>query len=179
VDIGGFLKPWSKLAYRHIPADSPFGPLDLRFAGSSQVNRWNVAGTRTLYLASDRGVILAEFARHLHEDLAAGAEPRLVARRIYRMHVDLELSLDLRDRTLWDALSLTNAPECFLDRTVARAVAGFARHATPAQAMIVPSMAFLDQPDRWNVVLFLEKLPADPSSYLSSVVSVGTVRLGP
>lgn len=177
--LNGFLKPWSSRADRPIPAESPFGPLDLRFAGRGRNNRWNRAGERTLYLASDRGVIVGEFARHVRHDRAPAGEAQVVERRIYEMRARVDFALDLRDPTLCDILSLTNAPACFLDRDIARAVSGYARYATPAQALIVPSMAFLDQPERWILVLFLEKLPADPTVYLSSLSPVGTVSFAP
>ena len=62
-------RPWSGAAFRHIPAGSPVGVLDFRFAGRSADNRWNAQGEPTVYLASDRGVALAELARHFHEAL--------------------------------------------------------------------------------------------------------------
>ena len=63
--------------------------------------------------------------------------------------------------------------DVFLDRVVCRATAGFIRATTPAQAIRVPSVAFLDDPRRWVLVLFLEKLPPEPRSFIRSVRRVG------
>ena len=91
--------------------------------------------------------------------------------------MQIDALLDLRDARVLDQLSLTDTPSCFLDREIARATAQFLRRTTPAQGILVPSMAFLDQPDRWVLVLFLEKLPSDPGRFLTSVASTGVFRV--
>jgi hypothetical protein len=101
------------------------------------------------------------------------------ARDIYRMHVACDYVLDLRAPAICVALHLIDAPICFQDPTVARATAHFLRAATPTQALLVPSMGFLDQLTRWNLVLFLEKLPPDPRAFLTEVERVGMLALGP
>jgi hypothetical protein len=60
----------------------------------------------------------------------------------------------------------------------ARATARFLRLTTSAEGLLVPSVAFLDDPSRWNRVLFLDKLPADVSSYMSATFH-RTVRVSP
>jgi hypothetical protein len=84
--------------------------------------------------------------------------------------------IDLRQAPVWDELSLGNAPHCFLEIDVARATAGFIRKTTNAQGMLVPSMGFLDQLDRWCLVVFLEKL-GDPKSFISSVTNTGILQM--
>ena len=74
-------------------------------------------------------------------------------------------------------LSLTPSPHVFLDKVVSRATAGFIRTTTPAQGIRVPSMAFLDDPRRWVLVLFLEKLPSDPRAFIRSARRVGTFEV--
>src|SRR3712207_4323676 len=111
-----FVRPWSGVGIRHIPAGSPFGPLDFRFAGLAETNRWNVRGEPTLYLASDRGVALAEFARHLQDDRVPGFAPRTVERAVFRLTVTVQRVLDLRDSAVSEALGLTGAPRVFLER---------------------------------------------------------------
>jgi hypothetical protein len=76
---------------------------------------------------------------------------------------------------VWAELSLTNAPDCFKDRDVARACANFIRYTTTAT--FVPSMAFLDDLEQWCLVLFLEKLPTDVREFLPSVNTDGTFRI--
>jgi hypothetical protein len=74
----------------------------------------------------------------------------------------LKATLNLCHPDVCAALSLSNAPDCFRDKSVARAVAHFIRHTTSTQAIFVPSMALLDNLEPWGLVLFLEHLPAVP-----------------
>ena len=143
-----FLTPWAGAACRHISDDSPIGVLDFRFAGTGRRNRWNLSGQPTLYLASDHGVLIGEFARHLDRDRALPGQPTAEARRVYDLRVRLDAALDLRDPRLCAELSLRDAPACFLDRALCQAVSGYVRRTTPAQALLVPSIAFLDDPHR-------------------------------
>ena len=175
--IERFLRAWSGQAVRHIPAGAPYEVLDLRFAGQSATNRWSHPGQPTLYLASDRAVALAEFARHLREERSLDLLSGVVERSVYRLDVTVEVVLDLRDERLIRELSLQDAPACFLDRSIARAVADFLRRTTAAHALLVPSVAFLDDPERWILVLFLEKLPADHGQFIRALRSEGTFRL--
>ena len=45
-----------------------------------------------------------------------------------------------------------------------------------AEALLVPPSAFLDDPAQWNLVLFLEKLPPDLSTFISETPA-GTFRV--
>ncbi len=103
--------------------------------------------------------------------MAAGT----AARAIYRLDLAVDAILDLRDPTIWTALSISNAPFCFTNQTITRATARYVRDTTRATGMFVPSVAFLDQLDRWCLVLFLDKLPSDPRAYITSVTQVGTL----
>jgi RES domain-containing protein len=161
---------------RHIPAGSPFGVLDTRFAGRTGDNRWNAAGDPTLYLAADRAVALAEFARHLRERQDATLGPFVIERAVYQLKLELQAVLDLREAAVRSALGLHGGVRRFLDVEVARATASFVRRTTPAEAVLVPSTAFLDDPQRWNLVLFLEKLPRDLGSIMR-VTAAGTFRV--
>lgn len=87
--LDAFPRPWSGPAFRHIPASSPIGVLDFRFAGRSADNRWNEPGEPTVYLASDRGVALAELARHFHEAPVPPARLQLVERAVFRLEVTI------------------------------------------------------------------------------------------
>ena len=177
--LDGFVRSWSGVAFRHIPADSPYDVFDFRFAALASKNRWNYQGQATLYLASDRGVALGEFARHLREDRFPAIGGKAIARSVFRLELSIERLIDLRDADLCAALSLRNAPYCFLDKDLSRAVAQFLRQTTAAQAILVPSMAFLDHRDRWIAALFLEKLPADPRQFLTTVRLEGRFQVSP
>lgn len=174
-DLAG---PWTGEAYRHIPAGSSYDILDFRFAGLTE-NRWNYRDQPTLYVASDLAVALAEMARHLDNIAGPGLEPVLRARELYRLTLKLERVLDLRSADVHAALSLAGAPHCFLEKEVARATAHYVRTVADAQAVLVPSMAFLDDPNRWVGVLFLEHLPGDAREFVTSVERERLFRLDP
>jgi RES domain-containing protein len=176
--LAAHIRPWGGVGIRHIPADSPFGVLDVRFAGRVGDNRWNQAGDPTLYLASDRGVALAEFARHFHERLDPALGPLAIERAVYELDVRVEALLDLREAVVRDALGLHGGSRRFVDAAVARATGNFVRRTTSAQAILVPSVAFLDDPARWNLVLFLEKLAPNLSDFIH-VRPAGTFRVAP
>jgi RES domain-containing protein len=176
--IAAHIRPWGGVGVRHIPADSPYGVLDTRFAGRVGDNRWNRAGDPTFYVASDRGVALAEFARHFRERQDAALVPLAVERVLYQLSVGVQASLDVREPTVRSALGLYGGARRFLDAEVARATATFIRRTTSAEALLVPSVAFLDDPARWNIVLFLEKLPPDLSMFIKATPA-GTFRIAP
>ena len=108
--------------------------------------------------------------------MAALAE-LVLERRLFRLEIALDYTLDLRAQALIQQLSIADAPARFLDRAVARAVAGFLRATTSAQGLLVPSVAFLDDPSRFLVVCFLEKLPSESERWIRSVTVDGNFRL--
>jgi RES domain-containing protein len=175
--LSDHIRPWSGSAYRHIPADSPYHVLDTRFAGRVAENRWNVPGEPTFYLAGDVGVALAEYARHFQERRTPALALVRQRRALYRLELSLDHVLDLREASVRRELDLHGGPRRFLDLNVARATARFIRVTTPAEGLLVPSVAFLDEPNRWNLVLFLEKLPKDLSSVIT-VHSEGMFEIG-
>jgi RES domain-containing protein len=184
VSFDAWLHPWSGPVCRHIADDATYDILDFQFAGRGRNNRWNVYGEPTLYLASDHRVAIAEFARHFDEEATLPTRRpetvgrRAIARRIYDLHVRVDSALDLREETVCAALSVTDAPYCFLDREIARATAQFIRQTTPAQALLVPSVALFDQPERCAIVLFLEKLPTNPREFITAVQPDGVFHFG-
>jgi RES domain-containing protein len=177
VDLESFVSGWHGRVYRHIPADSPFGPLEGRLAAGSRFNRWNDAGEPTLYFAGDYGVPIAEFGRHFRELRLFDVGERGRIRRLYEVKLSLKRVFDLRQPAAMLALALSNAPACFLDFTVAQATARFLRHGLGVQAAMVPSMAILDDPARWNLVLFLDRLDGPLDEVVSAVTDAGTFRL--
>lgn len=169
--------PWAGRAYRHIPADARYDIRDLRFAGRRSDGRWHWRGQPTLYLASDSAVAIGEFARHLAIDRGGGIVP--ARRTIYELGVEFDRAIDLRDRTVLRLIGREDAPGCWLDPRIARAVATFFRDSLDVQALLVPSVVLLDDPARYNVVAFLENLPATPRSFLRRARRRATVSVEP
>ncbi len=153
--LGPFLRRWTGAAFRHIPAGAQFDVLDFRYAGRGGDNRWNEVGEPTLYLAGDVGVAIAEFGRHFEVNRTPELASETIERMVYRLDLAVDTVLDLRRPEVWDALSLANAPTCFLDIASARATARFVRTTTAAQGIVVPSAAFIEQLDRSCLSCFL------------------------
>lgn len=174
--VAAHLRPWSGVGFRHVPAGSSFGVLDTSFAARATTNRWNDPGDPTFYIAGDRAIALAEFARHLRENFSLSLAPALTERALYRLTVQVRSVLDLRTSEVRHALGLHGDLHQFLDVAYARATANFVRRTTTAEGLLVPSMAFLDDPVRWNLVLFLERLPNDLTTFITATYD-GTLRL--
>jgi RES domain-containing protein len=145
-----------------LPSDSS---LDLI---SDKPNRWNIEGEPTVYLSSDPGLALVESGRH----------PDDLEEHIRLLEVDLSLALvvDLRDREVRGALSLPEDLDWVLDREETRQVAHSLRRSGVCDGLVVPSAGSLDQPDRFNAVVF-----ADRRSKIIRMVTnlrlVGTVSI--
>lgn len=102
---------------------------------------------------------------------------RTVVRRLYRLEIALAAVLDLCVPSVWDALGLTDAPACFLDRTKAGAAAHYARYGLGVHAIRVPSIGFLDQLQHYCLVVFLEALPPSPDAWIAGVEESGLMQL--
>lgn len=175
--LADLVRPWSGTAYRHIPAGASYLVRDLRFAGRRSHGRWHWRGQPTLYLASDAAVAIGEFSRHLAVD-RGGAVPG-ARRTVYELGVRLERTVDLRDASVLELIGRTDAPECWLDARIARAVATFFRDALDVHAILAPSVVHLDDPSRFNLVAFLENLPANPRTFLPRARRRATVTVEP
>ena len=175
--LADLVRPWSGTAYRHIPARSGLDVRDLRFAGRRGDGRWHRQGQPTFYLASDQRVAIAEFARHLAVD--RDGRIRAARRTVYSMRAALERTIDLREPPALRLLGRDDAPGCWLEARICRAVASFLRDTLGVQGLVVPSVAYLDDPARFNVVCFLEHLPADPRRFLTRVRRRATVDVTP
>ncbi len=175
MSLQSFVHSWSGHAVRHLP-DTPgktYDIYDFSYCDRSSENRWNVAGEPTLYLAKEKDVALAEYARHFQVNRTPQLAAKVYRRKIYRFEVRLDYVLDLRESAVWSELSLQNAPDCFKDKNVARATATFIRNTTGVQAIFVPSAAFLDDLQQWCLLLFLEKLSPNVRQFLPNVFEDG------
>ncbi len=146
-------------------------------AGLGKLNRWNVPGEPTLYLAGDEGVLITEWGHHFNTNRPAELAAMAEERKVLRFGLKIDAVLDLRHPSVLNELNVADGPIWFLDRERARATASFIRTVTPAQGLLVQPVTFLDQPERWSLVLFLEKLP-EPSAIISSVSDFGPLRRG-
>lgn len=142
-----------------------YGPLVDRLdpatlAGSERAQRWSDAGAPTVYLASDIGVALAEWGRHVPVD--EGREPS----GLWRVPVRLERAADLRRLSpagvegLARLAGIADPPwpggqPWVLDAALTREVAAWLRYASGVDGLLVPSVAFLDDPGRGNLVVFV------------------------
>jgi hypothetical protein len=92
------------------------------------------------------------------------------------LKVRLDSVMDLRLEHNVEALGFSWSPAWFLDSKVTRSLAEQIRAQGPAQAIIVPSIAFIDDHARWNLVVFLDKVPADTSEWVISTESIGLLQ---
>ena len=175
--LADLVGPWDGRAYRHIPADAGYDVRDLRFAGRRSAGRWHWQGQPTLYLASTPTVAISEFARHLAVDRGGALLP--ARRAVYELGVQLGRTVDLRDPRVLAHIGRDDAPGCWLDERIARAVATFFRDSLAVEALLVPSVAHLDDPARFNVVCFLENLPSNPRAFLPRARRRATVEVEP
>jgi len=134
--------------------------LDLASLPTTDANRWSRAGEPTIYLAGDPGVALAELGRHWDEQLGAIA--------VWSCKLSLTAAADLRDPVVRETLDLPAGPTWILDGERCRTVASRLRSDGRHDGLIVPSVPFIDDPDRWNAVVFAECHPVD----LADVVRV-------
>jgi len=168
--IRAHLKPWAGHAIRHIPKLGD--PMDFSFCGRSLEHRWNRAGELTVYLARDKSVVLAEFSRHFDEFRTRSLMDKLRERTVHDYRLKLDRTLDLTNAKVVKTLSL-DPRTSFLDKDVCRSTASFIRTTTPAQAIFVRSIAFLDDPEKWCLVLFMEKLGPDLGKVILGVRDIG------
>ena len=181
MSLDGQFIPWQGTAFRHVPEGR--NVLDFRYAGQGANNRWNFPGERTLYLAGDEAVAVVEFARHINVDRSRqlASHGQFQPRVLYALDLLLDRLLDLRDPVVCVAISLPNAPLCFLQKPIARATAHYLRVVSEAEGLLVPSVEFPDPGDRpaYKLVLFLDKLPTDVMTFITGVREVGRVGLWP
>jgi len=128
----------------------PPGPrLDVGSLTSTDANRWSRDGEPTIYLAGDPGVALAELGRHWEEQQGVIA--------VWSVTLSLGAVADLRDRTVRSRLGLPDDPIWILDKERCHSVAARLRSDGMHDGLIVPSVAFLDDPGRWNAVVFVDR----------------------
>ncbi|MFL5779604.1 MAG: RES domain-containing protein [Chloroflexota bacterium] len=164
-------RPFDGAVYCHVPGDAELDPDLLPDGGEG--DRWNHRDERTVYLAADPGVAIAELARHVAPRIGGGG----IDQRIWEVRLRLRRVLDLNEPEVKRALRLRDELGWLLDRRRCREVASHVRSSDEVEAMIVPSAAFPDQTDRWSLVLFPERVDRPLRDVIRDGREVGRVQL--
>lgn len=122
--------------------------LDVAALVTTDANRWSVSGEPTLYVAGDVGVALAEVGRHW--------KPESGPICLWDVRLELAAAVDLRSPDVRSAAGVPDEPHWFLDRGHCQALASRVRQGG-VDGLIVPSVAFLDDFQRWNAVVFADQ----------------------
>lgn len=174
VRLQQLVRPWAGTGIRHVAAGRSRPVLDDTYLGVAANNRWNHAGIPAYYFAPDLAVVTAEFARHVAADPYPGAV-LLLERDIWEVGIHLQHTLDLRDPAVVGAMGAPPIRTWIFDGSRTRAASEHLRAQTDAQGLIVPSVAFLDDPDRCNVVVFRDRV--DPSAVFGVPRWAGRITL--
>ncbi len=83
--------------------------------------------------------------------------------------------VDFRDPATSASIGLSKIDDWIADVDRTQATARYVRQHTDLQALLVPSMGFLDDPTRWNVVVFLDRV--DPLATFGTPVFVRRIVL--
>jgi len=159
--LDSLLRAWTGIGLRHIPAGASRGILDDTHAARSRRNRWNEAGTPTFYFASDISVVGTEFGRHIQAELPGGEAERQ-ARDVWTVSISLVRLIDFRDPATSASIGLSKIDDWIGDIDRTQATARYVRQHADVQGLLVPSMGFPDDPARWNVVVYLDRI--DPQA---------------
>jgi RES domain-containing protein len=130
-------------------------------------NRWSRVDEPTVYLAGDPSLALAEFARH-------GPPDGMPEGLIWSVDVRLEAIVDVRDP---ESRLAAEEPPRWLDHDWCHALAGRLRGQGGCDGLVVPSAALLDRPERWNLVVFVDRLKRPLADAL--IVQGTTVAIRP
>src|SRR4051794_36421211 len=162
---GPDLEPFEGPGFCHVPSGVELDVAKLAESDSDD-DRWNEQGQPTIYLALDLPVALAEYARH-----ASGDE----ARDLLRFDIRLDRVADLRQPETRAQVGHQGSTADLADRGLARRLAARLRARPDCQGLVVPSLAFPEDPMRGNLVVFADRLPAGIAEWLGEPLVVGRV----
>ena len=167
-------RAWSGIGLRHVPTGATHGILDATHAARSRRNRWNEAGTPTFCFASDIAVVVAEFGRHIQAELPDGEQERQ-ARDVWKVPISLGRVIDFRDPAASASIGLSKIDDWIGDIDRTQATARYVRQHADVQGLLVPSMGFLDDAARWNIVVYLDRI--DPQATFGTPVFLRRIVL--
>lgn len=121
-------------------------------------------------------MLAAEWARLLPHPWSDGIAHRSLARLVFRMGIRLERVLDLRRPEDLEQFDVQPSSLWVADTSLTRQMARSVRQNTIAQAIIVPSIAFIDDLTRWDLVVYLDKVPMDTSKWIVKTESIGRLQ---
>ena len=134
-------------------------------------NRWNDRGQPTVYLTGDPGLTLIEAGRHIGGSADGGIDGV-----VWALRVEVADILDLRRADVCKALGL-DEPYWFLDRVGCQGLVGALRGTGACAGILTQSAGLPDVPDRWNLVLFADRLSRPLSDIVSRPERLGSFRL--
>jgi len=137
---------------------------------SAKRNRWSSEGQPTIYASSDAGVALAEYGRHRRQPATVTVA--------WEIELTLERAVDLRSFEARAALGIPDEATWVLDADRCQWLASTLRADGRVDGLLVPSVAFLDQPDRWNAVIFVDRLGAGLSKSIHIRQQAATILRG-
>lgn len=159
--LADLVAPWAGDVMRHRPKNSGRSVLDDTYLGIADDNRWSERGIRAYYFAFDVGLVAAEHARHIATDVLGGHAER-IERSVFRVPVSLERTLCLTEPAVVAAMGAEPIDTWILALAKTQAAASYLLSQVPGlQGLIVPSVAFLDHHDRFNVVVYRDAI--DPA----------------
>jgi RES domain-containing protein len=146
-------------------------PFDHAALVSTAPNRWNDGGTAAVYLAGDVGLALVEAGRHLAEEPGSAT-----TRAIWRAEIRAPGIVDLRGAV--HARPGARDGLWLLDRARCRRAAAELLLDQGVMGLVVPSVGSLDDPSRWNLVLFVERLTVPLGDVVHEAAVIGRLHIG-
>jgi RES domain-containing protein len=93
----------------------------------------------------------------------------------WKVPISLGRLIDFRDPAASASIGLSKIDDWIGDIDRTQATARYVRQHADVQGLLVPSMAFLDDADRWNVVVYLDRI--DPQATFGTPVFLRRIVL--
>jgi RES domain-containing protein len=97
------------------------------------------------------------------------------ARDIWKVPISLGRVIDFRDPAASASIGLSKIDDWIGDIDRTQATARYVRQHADVQGLLVPSMGFLDDAARWNIVVYLDRI--DPQATFGTPVFLRRIVL--